>query len=249
MIKRRFYRADHGSRDAPSESSSSSDSEVEAEATDETEDEEEDIPVAEVREKDDASSSSGYESEDSSVNEVHLDSSGLPTSDDDSEPQNGGRNTIGSLFSGKANTIPSRTEHSSEKDDIQFDECVLKSKSVFKCRICPRIVCLSEETLKSHLNSKRHSRSKKLLKEGRLKLMLNDNGQIEEDTTIDKDDTTTASGHEGSSKSKKKGKGLSKSRKRSRQNETKPEKTKPSTDNRKARRAMKNQEKRWKNDS
>lgn len=62
MIKRRFYRFEHGNRDDPSESSSSSDSEVEAEATDETEveeEEEEENVAADVREKGEATSSSG----------------------------------------------------------------------------------------------------------------------------------------------------------------------------------------------
>ncbi|GKD39376.1 hypothetical protein Tco_1259583, partial [Tanacetum coccineum] len=59
-------------------------------------------------------------------------------------------------------------------------DCVLKSKSVFKCRLCPRIVCLTEESLKAHLTSKRHARSEKLLKEGRLKKMLNSDGEIED---------------------------------------------------------------------
>lgn len=37
-------------------------------------------------------------------------------------------------------------------DDIQ--DCILKCKSVYKCRICPRIICLTEETMRAHLNSK-----------------------------------------------------------------------------------------------
>lgn len=41
MIKRRFYKFEHGDKDAPSESSSSSDSELEAEDTEESEEEEE----------------------------------------------------------------------------------------------------------------------------------------------------------------------------------------------------------------
>lgn len=43
-----------------------------------------------------------------------------------------------------------------DKDEIPSDVpgCVLKTKSVFKCKLCPRIVCLTEETLKTHLNSK-----------------------------------------------------------------------------------------------
>lgn len=80
MIKRRFYRYEHASRDAPSESSSSSESEVEveAEASDGTEieeeeeddddvdneeeddvDKEEENVTSDVREKGEASSSSG----------------------------------------------------------------------------------------------------------------------------------------------------------------------------------------------
>ncbi|KAL0343391.1 UNVERIFIED_CONTAM: hypothetical protein Sangu_1226500 [Sesamum angustifolium] len=162
MIKRRFYRFEHGNRDDPSESSSSSDSEVEAEATDETEveeeeeEEEEENVAADVREKGEASSSSGYESEDSSANEVNLDSSGLPTSDDDVAAQAGGQDIIGSFTSAEGNNVFPKAELAPEKDEVQFDvtDCVLKCKSVFKCKLCPRIVCLSEETLKAHLNSK-----------------------------------------------------------------------------------------------
>jgi len=31
---------------------------------------------------------------------------------------------------------------------------VLQIKSVFKCRICPRVICLTEDTLRNHLQSK-----------------------------------------------------------------------------------------------
>ena len=37
-------------------------------------------------------------------------------------------------------------------DDIP--DCILKCKSVYKCRICPRIICLTEETMRAHLSSK-----------------------------------------------------------------------------------------------
>ncbi|KAI3451798.1 hypothetical protein Pfo_008463 [Paulownia fortunei] len=243
MIKRRFYRFEHGNRDDPSESSSSSsDSEVEGEATDETEveeeeeQEEEENAVSDVREKGEASSSSGYESEDSSANEVNLDSSGLPTSDDDVAAQNGGQNIIGSFSTGEGNTVLARAQQSPEKDETHFDvtDCVLKCKSVFKCKLCPRIVCLSEETLKAHLNSKRHARSEKLLREGRLKLMLNDDGQIEGETHSENHATTIASGQK-SAKPKKEGKGRWKQRKRSRQ-ETKLGNARPSTGKREKRR-------------
>lgn len=35
-----------------------------------------------------------------------------------------------------------------------FPSCILKCKSVFKCKICPRIVCLNEDTMRAHLKSK-----------------------------------------------------------------------------------------------
>ncbi|XP_027073266.1 uncharacterized protein [Coffea arabica] len=185
MIKRRFYKLDHGDRDAPSESSSSSDSELEAEATAETESEEEeeergdnDDRIAEVRGGQAVSSSSGYESEDSSANELNLDSSvGLPTSEDDGGSRNDGENILESHPSGDGNL----EHHNSvpEVSDIpsDFADRVVKCKSVFKCKLCPRIVCLTEDSLKAHLKSKRHARSEKLLSEGRLKLMLDDDGK------------------------------------------------------------------------
>uniref|UniRef100_A0A0A0KW76 Uncharacterized protein n=1 Tax=Cucumis sativus TaxID=3659 RepID=A0A0A0KW76_CUCSA len=73
MIKRRFYRLEHGDNDNASDSSvSSSDSEPDAYVEESQDD-------VEVQEDDDesCSTSSGYESEDSSVNEVDVDSSGF----------------------------------------------------------------------------------------------------------------------------------------------------------------------------
>lgn len=239
MIKRRFYRFEHGDRDAPSDSSSSdSDAEAEAEATDGTEDEdEEDNDVGEVGEKENVLSSSGYESEDSSGNEVNLDSSGLPTSDDDMTTETGEQNIVGSFsrHEGSAKLVNDRDKP--EKNDAEFDmaDCVVKCKSVFKCRLCPRIVCLSEETLKAHLNSKRHARSMKLLREGRLKLMLNDNGKIEGETELEKHATNTVSG-QVSSKPKKKGKGRFMPKKGIRQEKKGSRRTKRQDDSRGKRR-------------
>lgn len=190
MIKRRFYKLEHGDRDAPSESSSS-DSELEAEATEESSGEEEEGDEEEeegddnegeikVREKNQSHlSSSGYESENSSANEVNLDSSGLPTSDDDAETQHASQIAIGN-----GESVDIRQSTTSTDGDLasNLPDCAVKCKSVFKCRLCPRIVCLTEETLQAHLLSKRHARSVKLLKEGRLKLMLNDDGKVEGET-------------------------------------------------------------------
>ncbi|GER35609.1 nuclear factor Y [Striga asiatica] len=246
MIKRRFYRMEHGNRDDPSGSSSSDDdSEVGGDSTDETDiEEDDDYEVEEEkdeegnagsddREKGQASSSSGYESEDSSGNEVNLDSSGLPTSDDDVAAQDSRKN-------GGVDNLLAMAEQSPNEALIDTPDCVLKCKSVFKCKLCPRIVCLSEETLKAHLNSKasknisfRHARSEKLRKEGRLKLMLNDDGEIEAETHSDDHITTAVSGDgQESAKPKKKRKGPWKNWKRSGQ-ETKLGKQRPSEDKRK----------------
>ncbi|XP_006383377.2 uncharacterized protein LOC18099431 isoform X2 [Populus trichocarpa] len=181
MIKRRFFKAEHGEKDeASSDSSSSSDSEAEASGKseddvvtepEENSESEDDDTLAEPKEDNESeasSSSSGYESEDSSANAIDGDSSDDETGDD--------RKTLtGIKICKKQSNIMANKE--SVPDDIQ--DCILKCKSVYKCRICPRIICLTEETMRAHLNSKRHSRSKKLMKENRLKVMLNSDGEIE----------------------------------------------------------------------
>ncbi|KAG4401931.1 hypothetical protein GLYMA_02G090200v4 [Glycine max] len=152
MIKRRFFKLDHGDREASDPSSSSSDSELEAVAETSEEESEEDA-IAEVKPNDDeaGSNSSGYASEDSSANDVDVNSAGLLFSEDDAGAIN-------------------------ERQMLINRELLSK---VFKCRLCPRIICLSEETLRDHLQSKRHARSEKLLSEGRLKAILNSDGEIE----------------------------------------------------------------------
>ncbi|XP_062150681.1 uncharacterized protein LOC133859325 [Alnus glutinosa] len=184
MIKRQFYKLEHANRDDASDSSSSSDSELEAEAIDGSEDD----AVAEVKEDNEScSTSSGYKSEDSSANEVDIDSSGLPISDDDSETGNEREILTDSQLSGQrgSKTLETQSDIAAEKESLPADipACILKCKSVFKCRICPRIICLNEETLRAHLKSKRHARSEKLLNEGRLKAMLNSDGEIENQET------------------------------------------------------------------
>ncbi|XP_031395577.1 uncharacterized protein LOC116206887 isoform X1 [Punica granatum] len=186
MIKRRFYKLEHGDKDDPSgSSSSSSDSEVETGATDDSEDD----AGEELREDhpEPSSTSSGYESEDSSGNEVGVDSTGSPVDEDDSETGNHGQSLSESPLPSKLQTkIKNRDfETTAEADVVPADALayVLKCKSVFRCRICPRIVCLNEESLKAHLISKRHIRSEKLLNDGRLKSMLNSDGEVEDQET------------------------------------------------------------------
>ncbi|OMP11889.1 hypothetical protein COLO4_03615 [Corchorus olitorius] len=185
MIKRRFYRFEHGDNDNASSSSSSSDSELEVEASEESESEEEEVEaVAQVKENDqNCSTSSGYESEDSSANEVNVDSAGLIYRDDDESEDDDREIYIKNNLPSKrdAETLELKSIAPTQEDPLpdDFSACVLKCKSVFKCKLCPRIVCLNEETMRAHLKSKRHARSEKLLKEGRLKTMLNSDGEIE----------------------------------------------------------------------
>lgn len=79
---------------------------------------------------------------------------GVPTSDDDVAAQNGVENMLGSFPDVEANSILAGAPEKDEKMDFDTADCVIKCKSVFKCRLCPRIVCLSEDTIKAHLNSK-----------------------------------------------------------------------------------------------
>ncbi|KAB5560951.1 hypothetical protein DKX38_005908 [Salix brachista] len=188
MIKRRFFKAEHGEKDEASSDSSSSSSDSEADATEQSEDDvvadpeknsesEDDDKVAEPKEvsESEASSSSGYESEDSSANVIDGYSSALAQvkmfcscgwSLTNSSYDINTRTGI-EILKKQSNA----TAEESVPDDVP--DCILKCKSVYKCRICPRIICLTEETMRTHLISKRHARSEKLMKENRLKVMLN----------------------------------------------------------------------------
>lgn len=185
MIKRRFYKVEHGDGDdgsSDSSSSSASDPEVEAEATEESDD---DDAVAEPQENHqlEASTSSGYESEDSS--EIDPNASDSINEDEETGVDRGIR--FDRVVSSKDGSRVLEKELNAVADDesapADMPDCVLKCKSVFRCRICPRIICLNEETMRTHLNSKRHARSEKLLKENRLKAALNSDGEIENQET------------------------------------------------------------------
>ncbi|XP_058185300.1 uncharacterized protein LOC131302601 isoform X2 [Rhododendron vialii] len=116
--------------------------------------------------------SSGYEGEDSSADEVDVNSSGSLTKDDDIGIKDDGQ--------GDANVVNTLSNTVAEENCIPSDVgCILKCKSGFKCRLCPRIVCMTEETLKAHLKSKRHARSETLLNKGRLRLIRNSDGEVE----------------------------------------------------------------------
>nr|XP_025695504.1 uncharacterized protein LOC112797002 isoform X2 [Arachis hypogaea] len=171
MIKRRFYKVDHGGRDASDASSSSSDSEIEAEATDESESEDDEMLEPEVK-------------QDNNDDDAGSASSGLFLSDDDD-------GTLNERPKLKNKELSSKRDHEvlEKKSKVLVDEnksvpvdalsYILKCKSVFKCRICPRIICLNEAMLRDHVQSKRHAHSEKLLNQGRLKAILNSDGEIE----------------------------------------------------------------------
>ncbi|XP_020591530.1 uncharacterized protein LOC110032293 isoform X1 [Phalaenopsis equestris] len=185
MIKRRFYKVEHGDISGTSESSSSDDSdsfnEVDAEEGRDVEDEEGrrggDKNILLHR-----SPGSGYESEDSSNNQGDVDTSEILINEEDMT----GDNMKGSKMVDKvpgnevemAHEMTGRKIHPIQTNISNF---ILKFKSVFKCRLCPRILCLNEDAVGAHLSSKRHAGSKKLHDEGRLKLMLNSDGELEEE--------------------------------------------------------------------
>lgn len=197
MIKRRFFKIDHGDKDGSDPSSSSSDEDYDNRVAEVSHDSDND------NDNDDevSSVSSGYKSEDSSANDIdansiEANSAGLLLSEDDAGTINEREVLINK-------ELPSESD--SEKPNVIAETkplpadipttYVLKFKSVFKCRICPRIICLTEDTLRNHLQSKRHARSEKLHREGRLKAILNSDGEIEdlevsENETEDSEDNT-----------------------------------------------------------
>ncbi|KAL5657009.1 hypothetical protein ACJX0J_030172, partial [Zea mays] len=194
MIKRRYFRQDHGDNSGSSSSSSSdcdSDNDLaeEAVSSEEVEEQEEEEAVKEESGEEEegeleqqiVEGSSGYQSEDNSWNDVD----GASIDDDEhSSPRDEERHEISLpiMKSSGANADSAKSaDNTDDAVDADFPNCILKCKSVFKCKLCPRIMCLNVEMVKIHLKSKRHARSEKLLGEGRLKLMLNSDGELEEE--------------------------------------------------------------------
>lgn len=187
MIKRRFFKIDHGDRDGSGNSSSSSDEDYDnnqvAQVSNSNDDNDSDVEVS--------SASSGYKSEDSSANDIDTNSvdanaAGLLSSEDDAGTINEREMITNKEFPSERNYEKSNVM--AEKKPLPSDipsSLVLQIKSVFKCRICPRVICLTEDTLRNHLQSKRHARSEKLHEKGRLKAMLNSDGEIEDQEVSD----------------------------------------------------------------
>jgi len=204
MIKRLFYSVDHPNDNDGASDNSSSSSEDDPEPTnelstnDKSEEEEEEVVAAAAAAEE--SPESGYQSENSSDSDEEFDATeawpGHLTSDDNGEPELlqdssektrsidliKGENINFSIAQEKHSNQWAEAVEETEKDRALHNlDCVIKCKSVFKCKLCPRIVCLSVDTMEVHLASKRHARSQKLFAEGRLKLMLNSDGEVEED--------------------------------------------------------------------
>ena len=82
----------------------------------------------------------------------------LPINEDDAKTGNERQVPLANQLFGKSGSEileeQSNIVANEESLPVDFPDCVVKCKSAFKCRICPRVVCLSEETLRAHLKSK-----------------------------------------------------------------------------------------------
>eukprot|EP00250_Pteridium_aquilinum_P028366 c37026_g1_i1 orf=179-931(+) len=197
MIKRQFYSLEHRSRDDGASSASSSSSSSAHESAASSGDDEAHSPAHEEQQQDEeASSPAGPISESSDADEGR-------DKDNNSNLAPGKWRSYKNLdvaSDGEENLLKhhrKRKQESSESNQsnqwadlvaetlkeeaVEFtDECVVNCKSVLKCRLCPKTICLTSETMQAHLASKKHARSLKLMKEGKLKVMLNSDGEEEE---------------------------------------------------------------------
>lgn len=63
----------------------------------------------------------------------------------------------GQLSIKRGSELPDKQSNIVEENDSlpgELPDCVLKCKPFFKCKLCPRIVCLNEKTMRTHLESK-----------------------------------------------------------------------------------------------
>jgi hypothetical protein len=153
MIKRRFYKLEHGDKDSGSDSSCfSSDSDPE---TEESEQSEEEDSVAEVSE----------DGDDSGDDES-------PAAGEDADVDDGDDNSDADDYGGTLEKMSMNRfleEPPEEEEENYILGCMIQSKSVYKCRYCPTVVCLNENTMQAHVSSKKHARMEKLVKEGKIR--------------------------------------------------------------------------------
>ncbi|KAM2927600.1 hypothetical protein COP2_034932 [Malus domestica] len=117
------------------------------------------------------STSSGYQSEDISANEVPIDSSGLPiTEDDDASTGHEIPDLIADQLLGKSGSELLEKESYIMPDEesipVDLPNCIVKCKSAFKWKLCPRVVCLNEKSLRAHLKGMPRKKSKRQDKNG-----------------------------------------------------------------------------------
>ncbi|KFK40767.1 hypothetical protein AALP_AA2G038200 [Arabis alpina] len=166
MIKRRFYKLEHGDKDSGSDSSCfSSDSDPEIEESEDSESESEDA-VAQVSDDD-----SGEEEEES------------PAADDDDadeeeeEEDDGYR---GRLEKTSMNRDFHLEEPPEEEEENYILGCMIKCNKVYKCRYCPKVICLNEISMNAHVASKKHAYCEKLHREK----MLGSDDEVEKPSQI-----------------------------------------------------------------
>lgn len=179
MFKRQFYAVDHADND----DASSSDSSVNTNSDDDS-----------AHDQDDDASSP--EEATPGSNDFDSDSEGggePPESESEDEEWNTFRDrnvkVVQSIDSShfllkKPTTTETADDESGEDEaatESGGDRVVLRVGGVLKCRYCVKILCLSDESMKAHLLSKRHARSLKQLASGKLKVQLDSDGNEEEE--------------------------------------------------------------------
>lgn len=178
MFKRQFYAVDHADNDDASSSDSSVNTGSDSDSAHEPEDE-----------NDEASSPNDVTpgSEDSDSEEGG--EPGESESEDEEWSTFRDRNVkvVQPIDSAQFLSKKTKTEGADESGEAEAppesvgDRIVLRIKGVLKCRYCVKVICLSDESMKTHLLSKRHARSLKKLANGKLKVQLNSDGEEEEE--------------------------------------------------------------------
>ncbi|GAQ85163.1 hypothetical protein KFL_002220070 [Klebsormidium nitens] len=63
------------------------------------------------------------------------------------------------------------------RNELDDEELVVQVGKVFKCRLCPNVLCLNEGTMLAHLKSKKHARYLQQLAAGRGRLLIDSDGE------------------------------------------------------------------------
>lgn len=165
MIKRQFYALEHLSHNSEASSSSSSSSSDSFKA-----------------------SSSDVNSDDHASSPAPINQIDVSSPEDESADENDSVNPakLGWVFErDEIEHLPKQPHKEKRKlshgrANSGTEEYVVMCKNVLKCRLCPKTICLTGDTMRAHLSSQKHARSLKHLEEGTLKLMLNSDGEEEE---------------------------------------------------------------------